>query len=70
MPVYSGCEVTGSRQDLTLLVCPNLVRDAIDNVVRNAIHDALAGMQIRLDCSTDGDTSGTATRGPREPRDE
>jgi two-component system, OmpR family, sensor histidine kinase CpxA len=49
---HAGCKVTGSRQDVSFLAYPNLLRRAIDKVLRNAIHDAPAGTEIRLDCRT------------------
>jgi len=52
---HANCEVTGSRQDITLLAYPQLLRRAIDNVLRNAIRYAPAGTEIRLDCRTDDD---------------
>jgi len=45
--------VIGSREDVTLLVYPNLLRRAIDNVLRNAIRYAPAGTDVRLDCKVD-----------------
>jgi len=48
-----NCRVTGSRQDVSLLAYPNLLRRAIDNVLRNAIRYALAGTEIQLNCRAD-----------------
>lgn len=52
---HRSCRVTGSRQDVTLLEYPNLLRRAIDNVLSNAIRYAPAGTEIRLDCRADDD---------------
>jgi two-component system sensor histidine kinase CpxA len=52
---HTNSEVTGSRQDITLLVYPQLLRRAIDNVLRNAIRYAPEGTEIRLDCRADDD---------------
>jgi two-component system sensor histidine kinase CpxA len=46
----ANCLVTGSRHDVTLLAYPQLLRRAIDNVLRNAIRYAPAGTEICLDC--------------------
>lgn len=48
-----GCRVSGSRDDETLLVYPQLLRRAIDNVLRNAIRYSPGGSEILLDCSVD-----------------
>jgi two-component system sensor histidine kinase CpxA len=48
----ASCQVTGSREDVTLLAYPQLLRRAIDNVLRNALRYAPAGSEIRLDCKT------------------
>lgn len=50
---HANCRVTGSRQDATLLAYPNLLRRAIDNVLRNAIRYAPADTEIQLDCKVD-----------------
>lgn len=50
---HAGCHVRGSRQDITLLAYPNLLRRAIDNVLRNAIRYAPPGTEIQLDCKVD-----------------
>jgi len=52
---HANCEVTGSRQDITLLVYPQLLRRAIDNVLRNAMRYAPEGTEIRLDCRAGDD---------------
>ena len=50
---HAHCEVTGYQQDITVLVYPQLLRRAIDNVLRNAIRYAPAATTIRLDCRAD-----------------
>jgi two-component system, OmpR family, sensor histidine kinase CpxA len=50
---HANCQVIGSRQDITVLVYPNLLRRAIDNVLRNAIRYAPANTQIELSCNVD-----------------
>ncbi len=50
---HANCIVTGSRQDITFLAYPQLLRRAVDNVLRNAIRYAPAGTEIRLDCKVD-----------------
>jgi two-component system sensor histidine kinase CpxA len=52
---HAHCVVTGSRQDATLLVYPQLLRRAIDNILRNAILYAPAGTEILLNCEVDHD---------------
>jgi signal transduction histidine kinase len=39
---HANYQVIGSRQDITVLVYPNLMRRAVDNVLRNAIRYAPA----------------------------
>lgn len=51
----AGCRVGGSRDDGTLLVYPQLLRRAIDNVLRNAIRYSPSGSEILLNCSVDRD---------------
>jgi len=48
-----NCQVTGSRQELMILAYPQLLRRAIDNVLRNALRYAPAGTQIGLDGGAD-----------------
>jgi two-component system sensor histidine kinase CpxA len=50
---HANCQVIGSRQDFTVLVYPNLLRRAIDNVLRNAIRYAPANTKIELNCKVD-----------------
>lgn len=47
---HAGCRITGMRQDFTLLAYPNLLRRAIDNVLRNGLRYTPAGAELRLDC--------------------
>jgi two-component system, OmpR family, sensor histidine kinase CpxA len=47
------CIITGSRQDITFLAYPNLLRRAIDNILRNAIRYAPDGTEVHLDCKVD-----------------
>ena len=49
----SGFRITGSREDITFLAYPNLLRRAIDNVLRNAIRHSPSGTEIQLDCRVD-----------------
>lgn len=50
---HRSCRITGVRQDVTLLAYPNLLRRAIDNVLRNAIHYSPSGTEIQLNCTID-----------------
>jgi signal transduction histidine kinase len=52
---HANCVVSGSRQDITVLAYPQLLRRAIDNVLRNAIRYSPAGSEICLDCSVSDD---------------
>jgi two-component system sensor histidine kinase CpxA len=49
----ANCLVTGSREEVTTLAYPQLLRQAIDNVLRNALRYAPAGSEIELDCRVD-----------------
>ncbi|HTW80697.1 MAG TPA: ATP-binding protein [Terracidiphilus sp.] len=51
----AGCHIGGSRDDETLLAYPQLLRRAIDNVLRNAIRYSPAGSEILLNCTVDHD---------------
>ena len=53
--VHRGCSVGGSRDDATLMAYPQLLRRAIDNILRNAIRYAPGGTEITLNCTTDRD---------------
>jgi two-component system, OmpR family, sensor histidine kinase CpxA len=53
--VHRGCIVNGSRDDVTLMAYPQLLRRAIDNVLRNAIRYAPSGSEILLNCKVDRD---------------
>jgi two-component system, OmpR family, sensor histidine kinase CpxA len=50
---YNNCKVVGSREDITFLAYPNLLRRAVDNILRNAIRYAPEGTEVRLDCKVD-----------------
>jgi two-component system sensor histidine kinase CpxA len=50
---HGGRHIMGTRQDITLLAYPNLLRRAIDNVLRNAIRYSPSGTEIQLDCRVD-----------------
>ena len=50
---HANCSVVGSRQDITFLAYPNLLRRAIDNVLRNAIRYAPQDTEIELNCRVD-----------------
>lgn len=50
---HRGCRITGIRQDITLLAFPNLLRRAIDNVLRNAIRYSPTGAEIQFNCKVD-----------------
>ncbi len=50
---HAGCRVAGSRDDETLLMYPQLLRRAIDNILRNAIRYSPAGSEILLNCAVD-----------------
>jgi two-component system sensor histidine kinase CpxA len=47
----AGCSVTGTRADATFLAYPQMLRRAIDNILRNAIRYTAPGSEVRLDCS-------------------
>ena len=49
----ADCRVVGTRQDVTLLAYPQLLRRAVDNILRNAIRYTPPGSEIGLDCTTD-----------------
>lgn len=51
----ANCRVAGSQRDVTFLAYPQLLRRAIDNVLRNAIRYAPAGSEILLNCRADHD---------------
>ncbi len=52
---HAHCQVTGTLQDITILAYPQLLRRAIDNILRNAIRYAPAGSEICLNCRADGE---------------
>lgn len=47
------CRIAGSRRDTTFLVYPQLLRRAIDNVLRNAIRYAPSGSEVLFNCKVD-----------------
>lgn len=50
---HSKCRVGGVRRDVTLMAYPQLLRRAIDNVLRNAIRYAPEASEVLLNCSAD-----------------
>jgi len=50
---HANCRVAGRREDITILAYPNLLRRAIDNVLRNAIRYAPLGTDVELNCGVD-----------------
>jgi two-component system sensor histidine kinase CpxA len=50
---HSNCRIAGSREDVTLLAYPQLLRRAIDNVLRNAVRYTSPGSEVLLNCSAD-----------------
>ncbi len=50
---HAGIQVAGTRQPVTLMVYPGLLRRAIDNVLRNAIRYSAAGAEVNLDLMVD-----------------
>lgn len=48
-----GRHIVVSLEDITLLAYPNLLRRAIDNVLRNAIRYSPPGAEIQLNCTVD-----------------
>ena len=50
---HSNCRIAGSREDVTLLAYPQLLRRTIDNVLRNAVRYTAPGSEVLLNCSTD-----------------
>jgi two-component system sensor histidine kinase CpxA len=51
--LHANCQITGTHHEITVLVYPNLLRRAIDNILRNAIRYAPAGTEVSLDCRID-----------------
>jgi len=49
----ANCQITGEREDVVIEAYPQLLRRAIDNVVRNAIRYSPPGSEVRLDCRVD-----------------
>lgn len=50
---HANCRIAGNREDATLPAYPQLLRRAVDNVLRNAIRHAPAGTDVILNCSVD-----------------
>ncbi|HEY1214001.1 MAG TPA: ATP-binding protein, partial [Bryobacteraceae bacterium] len=52
----AGCRIIGSADDTILLAYPQLLRRAVDNVVRNAIRYSPRDSEIGFDCHLEPDT--------------
>jgi two-component system sensor histidine kinase CpxA len=52
---HANCVTGGTRQDAVLLAYPQLLRRAIDNVLRNAIRYTQPGSEVCLNCRIDND---------------
>jgi two-component system, OmpR family, sensor histidine kinase CpxA len=52
---HAQCRIGGSRHDVALLAYPQLLRRAIDNVLRNAIRYAPEGSEVLLNCAAEDD---------------
>jgi two-component system, OmpR family, sensor histidine kinase CpxA len=52
---HADCMVNGDRQEVTVLAYPQLLRRAIDNVLRNAIRYAPRGSAVHLACKMTDD---------------
>lgn len=50
---HAQCRIAGSRRNVTFLAYPQLLRRAIDNVLRNAIRYAPEGTEVLLNCTAD-----------------
>ncbi|WP_446743080.1 ATP-binding protein [Silvibacterium acidisoli] len=68
---HAGQSLTGNREDIEILVFPNLLRRAIDNILRNALRYAHQGSEIELHCHVDREAGRVAIevadRGPGVP---
>jgi two-component system, OmpR family, sensor histidine kinase CpxA len=53
---HANCIVDGERQEVTVLAYPQLLRRAIDNVLRNAIRYAPQGTDVLLTCAVSHDS--------------
>jgi two-component system, OmpR family, sensor histidine kinase CpxA len=53
---HAGCRVIGSRQDVKVAAYPNLLRSAIDNIMRNALRYAPPGSEVELNAGLDPGT--------------
>lgn len=54
-PAQANCRIVGSQEGATFLAYPNLLRRAIDNVLRNAIRYAPPGTTVEVYCSVNPD---------------
>jgi two-component system sensor histidine kinase CpxA len=52
---HANCVLAGTQEDVVLLGYPQLLRRAVDNILRNAIRYAPAGSTIYLNCRVDDD---------------
>jgi two-component system sensor histidine kinase CpxA len=52
---HARCRIAGFRADVTFFAYPQLLRRAIDNVLRNAVRYAPPGSEVLLNCRVDGD---------------
>jgi two-component system, OmpR family, sensor histidine kinase CpxA len=52
---HANCVTGGTRQNAVLLAYPQLLRRAIDNVLRNAIRYTQPGSEVCLNCRIDND---------------
>lgn len=50
---HAKCRIVGSRRDVAFLAYPQLLRRAIDNVLRNAIRYAPEATEVLLNCTAD-----------------
>jgi two-component system, OmpR family, sensor histidine kinase CpxA len=53
---HANCMVNGDWQEVTVLAYPQLLRRAIDNVLRNAIRYAPQGTEVLLTCAVSHDS--------------
>lgn len=51
--LQAGCRIGGVHEDVRILAYPQLLRRAVDNVLRNAIRYAPPGSEIVLNCRVD-----------------
>ncbi|SRR5579883_1326132 len=50
---HANCRIRGTCEDMTILAYPQLLRRAIDNVLRNAIRYTAPGSEVLLNCRAD-----------------